>query len=118
MGATKSKQAVTNIPSRLPPEVLGRIFRLLPRRALKMAVLVCRLWREVGEEQGVWAGHTLRVTQRNLTRVVEVLGSRRMHAVRRLEVGPGVLADNLSSVTSPVLLSVPFFQGLSGLFLN
>ena len=83
MGAKKSKQAVTNINSSLPPEVLGRIFQLLPRRALKMAVLVCRLWREVVEEQRLWACHTLRVTKRNLTRVVKVLGSRRIPAVRR-----------------------------------
>ena len=95
MGAVKSKQAVTNIPSSLPPEVLGRIFRLLPRRDLKMAVLVCRLWREVVEEQRLWACHTLRVTERNLTRIVKVLGSRRVPAVRRLEVGPGAVSQKL-----------------------
>ena len=91
MGAKNSKQAVTNLNSTLPPEVLGRIFRLLPRRALKMAVLVRRLWREVGEG----ACHTLRVTERNLTRVVKVLGSRRVQAVRRLEVGPGAVSEKL-----------------------
>ena len=32
----------------LPPEMLERVFRLLPNRDLKNAVLVCRRWRDVG----------------------------------------------------------------------
>ena len=38
----------------LPPEMLERVFRLLPNRDLKNAVLVCRRWRDVGEAPSLW----------------------------------------------------------------
>ena len=39
----------------LPAEILKQIFHLLPGRDLRLAVQVCRLWREAGEAPGLWA---------------------------------------------------------------
>ena len=38
---------VAPINKLLPAEILEKVFRLLPPRALKMVVLVCRRWRQV-----------------------------------------------------------------------
>ena len=41
--------------------VLSLVFRLLHRRDMRSVVLVCRLWREVGEAPTYWAGLQLQV---------------------------------------------------------
>ena len=38
-----------------PNEILEKVFRMLPRRDLMRAVLVCRRWRDVGESPILWA---------------------------------------------------------------
>jgi hypothetical protein len=70
--------------SLLPAEMLERIFRHLPPSSLKVVVLVCRRWREVGEAPGLWTWVVLRVTRETLSSMPEVLDSRRLAAVRRI----------------------------------
>jgi len=67
----------------LPAEMLERVFHLLPPRDLKAVVLVCRWWREVGEAPALWVWVYIVVTEDNMS---EVLDSRRLQAVRRVEV--------------------------------
>eukprot|EP00092_Neocalanus_flemingeri_P010344 GFUD01011142.1.p1 GENE.GFUD01011142.1~~GFUD01011142.1.p1 ORF type:complete len:329 (+),score=72.57 GFUD01011142.1:200-1186(+) len=43
------------INSMLPPEIFERIFQLLPPQDLKMVMLVCKRWKEVGEVPGLWS---------------------------------------------------------------
>ena len=69
----------------LPAEMLEKIFCLLPPRDLKTAVLVCRRWREVGEEPGLWAWAFLRLAREDLS-LQEALDTRRLQAVRRWRV--------------------------------
>ena len=38
----------------LPVEIIFRILKLLTPKDLKMAVLVCKRWREVGEDPSLW----------------------------------------------------------------
>jgi hypothetical protein len=76
-------QAIT-INSLLPAEVLERVFRLLPPRALKAVVLVCRRWREVGEAPALWAWVCLRVSMRSLGSMPGLLRAARLQAVTRL----------------------------------
>ena len=67
--------------------VLRLVFRLLPPRDLKNVVLVCRLWREVGEEPGLWAWGVTRLLYRgNMSNLVERLDCKRLRAVRELFV--------------------------------
>jgi len=68
----------------LPPNLLLRVFHLLPPRDLKAVVLVCRWWRELGEAPALWVWVCLRERIRGT--LPEVLGSRRLQAVRRVEV--------------------------------
>ena len=72
--------------ARLPPNILRRVFRLLPPRDLKAVVRVCMWWREVGEAPALWVWVCLRVRRRNIGYMPEVLDSRRLQAVRRVEV--------------------------------
>ena len=52
---------VTRQQHPLPPELLERVLELLPPRDLLAAVLVCRLWRRVGEQPHLWARLRLRL---------------------------------------------------------
>ena len=66
--------------------VLTKVFLLLAPRDLRNVLLVCGLWREVGEAPGLWAGLVLRVTRENLAKMTQVLGCRRLGAVRKITV--------------------------------
>ena len=99
----------------LPVEMLERIFWLLPPQDLKMVVLVSRRWREVGESPGLWARFCLIVTQTNLSIMPELLGSRRLQAVRELRVK----SDNSQlTVSDELLQEVLKHQGLKVLDLG
>ena len=78
--------AVALINRLLPVEMLERVFHLLPPRDLQAVVLVCRWWREVGEAPALWVWVCLRVWRENIGYMPEVLDSRRLQAVRRVEV--------------------------------
>ena len=71
----------------LPPEVLHLIFSLLPPRHLAPALLVCWMWRQVGEAPGFWRNVILRVTRENIGIMPEVLSARRMLEVTEITVG-------------------------------
>eukprot|EP00092_Neocalanus_flemingeri_P014722 GFUD01015888.1.p1 GENE.GFUD01015888.1~~GFUD01015888.1.p1 ORF type:complete len:256 (+),score=55.87 GFUD01015888.1:82-849(+) len=43
-----------SINSIIPVEILQRIFCLLPRIDLRIVVLVCRMWRDIGEDAILW----------------------------------------------------------------
>merc|ERR1719319_437600 len=62
------------------------VFHLLPPRDLKAVVLVCRWWREVGEAPALWVWVCIRVKGENHGYIKEFLDSRRLQAVRRIEV--------------------------------
>jgi len=70
----------------LPATVLNLVFHLLPPRDLKAVVLVCRWWREVGEAPALWVWVCIRVKGENHGYIKEFLDSRRLQAVRRIEV--------------------------------
>jgi len=76
---------VARIDSMLPPEMLERVLHLLPPRDLRAAVQVCRRWREVAEAPRLWTWVRLKVTARNIDRFKDILGVRRLQAVRRVE---------------------------------
>ena len=50
----------------LPAEMLQKILQLLPPRDFKMAVLVCKWWRDVGEDPVLWSWAMVTVTENNL----------------------------------------------------
>ena len=45
----------SDINSRIPPELLSIIFQFLPFSDLKHALLVCKRWRDLGEQPSLWA---------------------------------------------------------------
>ena len=70
----------------LPPEVLIQVFYLLAPRDIKAAMLVCRLWREVGKAPSLWSWVVLRLYLGNQTDMLEFLETWRMKNVREVRV--------------------------------
>ena len=85
--------------------VLRLVFKLLPPRDLKNVVLVCRLWREVGEAPRLWAWVVLRVNTENTGTRLEVLASRRMGCVRVLDVQEHLPRQQLE-LMEPILTAI------------
>ena len=81
MGDFTSTLRPKQINSVLPLELLHQILGLLAPQDLKAAVLVCRLWREVGEAPGLWTWAFLRVTRENLATMPDRLATRRLLGV-------------------------------------
>jgi hypothetical protein len=75
-------------------------------------VLVCQLWREVGEEPRFCYMGILSLTRENLNTIPERLDCRRMRFVRELRVEVGV------KVSEEVLQAVARHQGLNKLVMN
>ena len=86
MGAFHLQASQDQINPLLLPEVLHQVFRLLVPQDLKIAVLVCRLWREVGEAPSLWTWVVLRENRENQSTMVELLERRRMKTVRKIVV--------------------------------
>ena len=80
MGDGGSEVASINLVLGQRAGLLDLVFRLLPLRDLLVVLLVCRLWREVGEEPGLWARLVLRVTRENMTAMAQGLNIRSRHA--------------------------------------
>jgi hypothetical protein len=95
---------------KLPPEMLELVFRLLPPSVLAAAVQVCRAWREAGEAPGLWASVRLRVDTGSLASMPGLLGSRRLRAVRRLQV-----VDSGLLITEELMQAVVDHPGLKEL---
>ena len=83
--------------------VLELVFGLLPPRDMKNVVLVCQLWREVGEAPRFWAWVVLR---ENMSTMPERLSCSRLQAVRELRVEWRV------DVSEEMLQAVARHQGL------
>ena len=98
---------MTDMTRKLPPEMMERIFLLLPLRSLKMVVLVCRRWRELGEDPVLWSQLWLTVNERKLSFMSEMLSSRRLQFVMMLIIE--------TPLTEEVLQSVMRHPGLSHL---
>ena len=90
----------------LPPELLHQIFLHLPTRALRRAVLVCRLWREVGRAPGLWAWGVVRVNANNMAALPSLLARDRLRDVRELRV------EHCHIVTVELLDAVVRHRGL------
>ena len=95
----------------LPPELLHLIFCHLAPRHLKIALLVSSRWRQVGEAPVLWRHVNLRLTRENIRFLPELLGARRMAAVREVTI------EDVEEVEE-LLLAVSMHQGLSRLNFN
>ena len=74
----------------LPEEILEKIFEFVSLHDLCMTVQVCRRWRQVAETPKLWSEVIVRVNETNQFVVSEILRSRRMQAVSRIDIYYGV----------------------------
>ena len=70
----------------LPTEMLLYIFEMLSYRDLKIAMLVCRRWREIGEIQQLWGSLPVIVNKRNISVMPEILSTTRMLGLNKLRI--------------------------------
>ena len=84
MGSRHSSTPPDLINTLLPPEMLRQIFSQLAPADLKTVVLVCQLWREVGEAPGLWTWAVMTATGKNKSSMPERLVMRRLLRVRIL----------------------------------
>ena len=70
----------------LPTEMLLYIFEMLSYRDLKIVMLVCRRWREIGEIQNLWSSFPVIVKTRNMSLIPEILTMRRMQGLKKLRI--------------------------------
>ena len=107
MGARHSSNLPGLINTLLPPELLSQIFGLLPPADLRTVLLVCHLWREVGEAPGLWTWASLRATRENMANMPERLARRKLLRVFGLALGTGV------KISEELLGAVDRHPGLS-----
>ena len=86
----------------LPTEMLLYIFELLSYRDLKIVMLVCRRWREIGEIQRLWSSFPVIVNTRNMSLIPEILSMRRMQGLNKLRI-----ETKLSEKVSETIVSHP-----------
>ena len=70
----------------IPTQMLLYIFELLLYRDLKIVMLVCRRWREIGEIQQLWGSLPVIVNKRNISVMPEILSTRRMLGLNKLRI--------------------------------
>ena len=70
----------------LPTEMLLYIFEMLSYRDLKIAMLVSRRWREIGEIQQLWGSLPVIVNKRNISVMPEILSTTRMLGLNKLRI--------------------------------
>ena len=76
----------TTIKENLPTKMLLYIYERLSYRDLKIAMLVCRRWREIGEIQQLWGSLPVIVNKRNISVMPEILSTTRLLGLHKLRI--------------------------------
>ena len=71
---------------KLPTEMLLGIFQLLSYTDLKIVMLVCRRWRQIGEMPRLWSSLPVIVNKRNMSVMPEILSSGRFQSLDMLRI--------------------------------
>jgi len=78
----------------LPAEMVAMVLQLLPPRDLMAAMLVCRRWREVGEDSpALWTWVWLKVNYENHASLYKMIDSRRILMATNMRVGNYLVSD-------------------------
>ena len=110
-------QACSRAEDQLPPEMLDKIFSLLPPRDLRMTGQVCRRWRQVGEVQHNWVRVLLLVfsllAPRDLKTVVQVCRRwRQVGETPRLWAWAKIWVNRENMAVMPEILGSRRLQGV------
>ena len=100
----------------LPAEILERLFRMLPPKELKVVMLVCRRWREVGEAPMFWVHWVWPyLTETNMWPLVRMMTTgRRLSSVHHINV----LLDSVPEDLLHLLQQLPSLQAVDFSFSN
>ena len=70
----------------LPKELLLHIFRFLGHGDLKIVVLVCKLWRNIGEDPVLWKHLKFVIGRNNISMIDNILETNRLQCLEHLEI--------------------------------
>ena len=70
----------------LPKELLLHIFRFLGHGDLKIVVLVCKLWRNIGEDPVLWKHFKFVIGRNNISMIDNILETNRLQCLEHLEI--------------------------------
>ena len=90
----------------LPPEMIYSIFCLLSPQDMRTVMLVCRRWREVGQDCRLWSWVRIVINQDNIETMSEILDCTRLRMLGHLE---------LRRMTDDILESVLRLRGIQTL---
>ena len=94
----------------LPTEMLLYTFQTLSYRDLKMAMLVCRRSREIGEIQRLWSWLTVIENTRNISMMPDILSISRMQGLKKLRIEAKLSEKVLQTIMRhPVNYDMPSF---------
>ena len=80
------RKAKNQINIRLLPEILRHIFLLLPPEDLKSAVLVCKMWKEIGEDPYLWRWAMVTVNNDNVENISSLLRTGRLSLIETIVI--------------------------------
>merc|ERR1711971_36059 len=89
------KMEFSGINALLPREMLQTTLSLLSPRDLKSAVLVCKLWAEVGQVPALWSWVTFVVDQTNMESMPERMRLSRLRNVSKIEISAKNVSEDL-----------------------
>lgn len=90
---------------KLPTEMLLYIFELLSYKDLKIVMLVCRRWREIGDIQKLWSVLPVIVNRRNISMIPDILSTRRMLGLKKLKIETKLSEKLLQKIVRQPVLS-------------
>jgi len=108
-----SKQKRKNqINKLLPVEILLKLFTLLPPRDLKSVVLVCKKWKDVGDDPYLWMWAKVTVKKDTLKEISTFLSTKRMRLLKT--IGLRAVSNTLlqAIITHPGLRTIDMHANL------
>ena len=93
----------------LPVELLLKIFSLLQPQDLKSVILVCKRWKEVGDDPYLWMWTTVTVKKNSLEIIPSLLSTNRMRLLKTIRLG---------AVSDTLLQAITIHPGLETLIMH
>jgi len=90
----------------LPRELLLSVFRFLKPSDLKQVVLVCKHWRDIGEDPVLWKHFKLVVANKRIDIVDEILNSKRFLCLQQLEINGFGYGDANREIDSSIVSTI------------
>ena len=94
-------QIVVTMTSTLPPELLFRVFSFLDFTSLKAVILVCRYWRDIGEDPNLWK--SLKMVETHPEDIKAILNFPRLAKLQYLKISDWLREEHVEMLKATKL---------------